>query len=253
MDDVDYLFKAIVGWQPSEDGPLISVPLVRPLHLGHGPDLELIVRLLNNGLWYASPVQTKGGRHVDAIARYSSNKGNLPDGYNVIDLSTTRINGMPVAIATFQYKAGKTPEGQDGAVLEYTTRHFPNRSESGLVTLTSLYASQEVEGGRIDVHLNATTNEPKNHSMALKVVCSDKIYAELNFDSEGNLLRTSRAVFISPSHPLYEIHKRTSARDELVDPLITAIALIKGFPSQRPLHIEQLIQYYPAVYRPRLL
>ena len=253
MDNVDYLFRAIMGWQPSKDGPSISVPLVRPPHLGRDPNLELIVRPLNNGLWYASSVQTKGGRHVDAIARYGTERVDLPDGYNVIGLSTTWINEKPVATVTVQYKAGNTPNGQDAAVLEYTTRHFPNRNESGLVTLVSLYASQEVKGGRIDIHLNAATTEPKNHSMTMKVVSSDELYAELNFDSEGNLSGTPRALFISPSHPLRQIHKRTSAREELVDPLSTAIALIKGFPSQRPLHIEQLVQYQPALYQQRLL
>ena len=253
MDDIDYLFKAIVGWQPSKDGHSISVPLVRPLHLGRGPDLELIVRQLNNGLWYPASVQTKEGRQLEAFARYGSNRSDLPDGYKVIDLSTTWINGMPVAIATFQYKYGKTPKGQDANVIEYTQRHFANGGENGLVTLASLYASQEVEGGRIDVHLNAATTEPKNHSMAMKVVSSDELYAELNFDSEGNLLRTSRPVFISPNHPLHQIYKRTSVREELVDPLSTAIMLIRGFISQMPLHIEQLVQYQPSIYQPRLL
>lgn len=252
MDSIDNLFKDIIEWQPSQDGDLVRAPLPRPQHLGHGPDLEVAVRQLNNGLLYAL-VQTLNGVNVESIAGYGIDEvPELAGKYRLINLTTNWVNEKPVVSATFQYKAGKTPKGHDVAVIEYTTRHNLDENEEGLTTLVSLYASQEIGKGTIDIHLNAASTDPRNPSMTMKIISSGDLYGELSFDSEGNLLPSSKRLFISQEHPLYKIYSETS-KGTKVNPLRTAIALAEGFPSQRPLHIEQLVRHDGQYFQPKLL
>lgn len=251
MDEIDDLVRTIIGWSPSSKGTVIKIPLPRPKHVGRGPDLEVVVGQLNNGLLFAS-VQTHDGHEVSTIDSYDVDNANeLTHGYRLINLTTNRVNSRHVTSVTFQYKTGKIPNGNDAAVIEYTTRHYSGEA-SGLSKLVSLYASQEVENGRVDVNLNAANHDPRDPSLRMKISCSDEIYAGFDFGSEGNLLKTPRALFISERHPLYRLY-RDLTNDQMVDPLKTAVSLVHGFPTKRPLHIEELVICQPSQYQPRLL
>jgi len=246
-DYIDSVVQSIIGWQPSNREAL-RIPVHRSGRLATRV-LEVVVGQLNNGLLYAT-VQTPEGQEFKAMASYNiEDVGLLPGGFRLINLKTHLDDGRPVYSATFQYKAGKTPDGRDDTVLEYTMGHC--LGGQGLTKLRSLYAHQEVSDGRIDVSINEAAKDFLDPSVTATLSASDGIFAELNFNGDGKLLR-SPAVFISPEHPFYQIHKKAS-EGELVDPLSTAIVLIKGFPSQRPLHIEQLVQYQPQTHQQRLL
>ena len=252
MEDISDLFRTIVGWQPSPKGLVTKSSLPRPQHLGHGPQLEVIIKQLNNGLLFAS-IQTVEGHKEARLASYDvENVPTLPENYKLINLTNNMVNGRPAVSATFQYNSGKTPDGNTVAQIEYTIRHYITGDSASLFKLITLYASQEVEGGRIDVMLNEGDANPNNPFLKMKAIASDKLYAELSFDEEGNLPKLSRGVFIGQGHPFFRLYHGVTS-DLRVDTLRTAVSLVNGFPAQRPLHMEQLIVCLPSVYQPRLL
>lgn len=198
---------------------------------------------LKNGLFYAIVKQSDG---TDMLR-----DGNYPieefqklfNKYHLSNLSAKQRGQVPGFSATFEYKSGKTPGGHDAARIEYTTWHNPAYGDKGLTMLTSLYAMQRVKDGWLDVNLNVPSDKPVGRSMISTISTPDT--AKLIFGTDGNLLTTTfdiQNISEQENHPLKDIYLNAN-RGIGIDTLKTAEALVKGFPSQRPLQMEKLVQY----------
>ena len=235
------------GWQPSSHEPIANLPIRISTPIGRGReirDLIVVVRALENGLLYAVPVdklENNGPIFARSYPVENFPKGQSP--YQLINLKRTEREGVPGFAATFEYKAGKTPEGLgeaipnglDEARIEYTAWHNPVDS---LTLLTSVQAHQAVKEGWIDLSLNIPTYGNSDRAMTMKISFLDE---NLGFDKNGNLEKQVKRLFWS-SKELEGIYQAV-IKGAQTDPLKTAVVLINGFPSQRPLHLEQFIQY----------
>lgn len=228
-------------WQPSSDEPVVRSPV--EIHTSAGRERKTTnviveVRVLENGLLYAVGVDDEGvpvleleeGRYV--IGNYP--KGRSP--YQLINLVRRAKEDMLSLFATFEYKAGRTPDGQDAARIEYTTWH--DDPTYGLTVLTSLQAYQAVEGGWLDLQLGLPTLDSPDRTMTVKI---SSLGEELEFDSQGVLKDPGSRLFWA-SKKMKEIYD-TVSRGVKIDALQTAKAVVNGFPSQRPLQMETLVKY----------
>ncbi|MCH8004223.1 MAG: hypothetical protein IH934_06360 [Nanoarchaeota archaeon] len=226
-------------WQPSS---VICAPIQPPSYFDRVSDIVVVVKQLNNGLLYAIP-QNKSGKTLFKNASYSV--GSVPvlnDQYKIINLAKRQTRERPGFFATFEYETGETPDGNNAARIEYTTWHNPIIGENGLTALISLYAWQENDNGKLELHLNVASNNPADRSMRMKIFPPDEFGGHLDFDKEGVLLKAPFGFYEAgenPTNPLRNIYLAT-LMDSKVDVLHTAMALVKGFPNQP---IEQLVQY----------
>lgn len=210
------------GWQPSSGKPIIT-------------SVKAIVKALENGLLYVAPADNKSAPILEQT------EWQVP--YQLINVVRAEREGVPGLAATFEYKAGKTPEGLDekfpagldAARIEYTTWHNP---AYGLTLLTSVQAHQLVKGGWLDVQLSLPTYGNSERAMIMEV---SSLSESLKFGKDGTLEKQVPRLFLA-SPELKGVYKFVTNGAQ-VDPLRTAVALINGFPKQMPLRIEQLIQY----------
>jgi len=242
------------GWRPSSGEPVAVSRIQIPAHSfilqkRETIDVTVEVRALKNGLLYATAVDENG---MPTLARGSHPIENFPKGqspYQLINLVRAEREGVPGLAATFEYKAGKTtkglgeaiPEGLDAARLEYTTWYNPAH---GLILLTSVQAHQLVKEGWIDVQLSLPTYRNSERAMTMEASSSME---SLRFGRDGTLEKQAPRLFwTSPElNGIYE----SVTNGAQVDPLRTAVALINGFPTQRPLNMELLIQYTSQIKR----
>ena len=225
------------GWRPSSGEPVAVSRIQMPTQV------KVAVRSLENGLLYAVQVDNNGmpifSTGVYPVDNFP--KGNSP--YQLINLVRAEREGVPGLAATFEYKSGKTPkglgeaipEGLDKARIEYTTWYNP---VYGLILLTSVQAHQLIKEGWLNVELSLPTYGNSSRAMTMEVSFLDE---NLKFGSDGAFSEMSARLFWA-SPELRGIYNAINSGAR-IDPLKTAVALINGFPSQKPLHIEQLVQY----------
>lgn len=257
-------------WQPALDKDAVRVFLVRaPYHTNEHHKHIAIIRELNNGLFYSRVFANNDGEVLRNTSYNVDEEPKLPNGYRAVNLVVSQDNGHQVSTTTFRYEFGKR-KGLPTTWIDYTVWHNPRYGSKGLTKLKSLQAVQEVQGGRLDIMINAATHNFGDRSMKVNLSSSDrvdeslmeepdevlthKLDGDLRFDSQGRLLRSySNTRLISSghlNHPLSSIYHDTFGGAR-IDALRTARALFNGFSSQIPLDIIQLIQYIPEYSQPR--
>ena len=107
-----------------------------------------------------------------------------------------------------------------------------------MTILTSLQAYQAIEGGWLDLQLSPSNLDSLDRAITTKI---SSLGEELDFDSQGILKDTVSRLFWS-SKKIEQIYNIVS-KGVQIDALHTAKALVNGFPSQRSLQIEKLVQY----------
>ena len=234
-------------WQPSLAGPVATLPVQVREPVGREritTNVEVVVRALENGLLYATALDENG---MPTLARGSYSVENFPKGnspYQLINLARFNREDVPGFSATFEYKAGKTPKGIDEKFpagldevrIEYTTWHNPIYN---LTLLTSVQAHQLIKEGWLDAQLSLPTYGNSERAMTMEV---SSLSESLKFSRDGAFLEKSTPRLFWSSKELKGIYQAIT-KGAQIDPLQTAVALINGFPKQRPLHIEKLIQY----------
>ena len=226
------------GWRPSSGEPVAVSRIQMPTQV------KVAVRSLENGLLYAVQVDNNGmpifSTGVYPVDNFP--KGNSP--YHLINLVRAEREGVPGLAATFEYKSGKTPkglgeaipEGLDKARIEYTTWHNPIYK---LTLLTSVQARQLVKEGWLNVELSLPTYGNSSRAMTMEVY---SLGESLEFGKDGAFSETPAPRLFWASPELRGLYNAINSGAR-IDPLKTAVALINGFPSQKPLHIGQLVQY----------
>ena len=236
-------------WMPISQEAIIREAIPHP-HISAKQDLYIVVRELANGLLYAS-VEQGNGKATLRNAHYNTQQvSTLPKGFHLTQLSLRRMHVVPGFYATFEFKAGKAPSGQDAARIEYTTWHNPDFGERGLTRLLSLNAEHAIQGGHLDIGISSPAYWLSSRLMVATLHSSDSAETltfdgNLEYDREGRLTKTSLGLpeaVERRGHPFGNVYLQTS-NGAKIDALSTAVTLVGRFPSQRPLDLLASIQY----------
>lgn len=238
-------------WMPISQEGLLREIIVPPPYVDTKQKLHVVVRELANGLLYAA-VEYSDGKFALGNANYNTTQVSpLPKDFRLTQLSLRRIHSLPGFYATFEFKAGKAPDGQDAAWIEYTAWHNPNFGDMGLTRLLSLNAKHAIQGGWVDIAISSPDYWLNNRSMNVALSSSNesdetiRLDGNLRYDREGRLLVVSLGLpeaVERRGHPLGNVYLKTS-NGAKIDALSTAATLVRGFPSQRPLDLLKLVQY----------
>ena len=237
-------------WMPISQEELLREIIVPPPYMHTKQNLYVAVRELANGLLYTA-VEQSDGKFALGNANYNTAQVSpLPKGFRLTQLSLRRMHKLPGFYATFEFKAGKSFDGQDAAWIEYTTWHNPNFGDRGLTRLLSLNAKHIIQGGSVDIAISSPDYWLNNRSMNAALSSSGepnetlRLDGSLRYDKEGRLLAVSLGLpeAVKLGHPLGDVYLRTSNGDK-IDALSTAATLVSKFPSQRPLDLLKLVRY----------
>lgn len=238
-------------WIPISQEELLREIIAPPRYMDTKQKLYVVVRELANGQLYAA-VEHNDGKFVLGNADYDVRQVSvLPNKFRLTDLEMNRRRKLPGFFATFEYKAGRAPMGQDAIWLEYTTWHSPNFGEKGLTVLINLHARHMIQGGWLDIQITPRDYRSTDRSLALVLSSSDesdetlRLDGNLKYDREGKLQMASLGLpeaVERRGHPLGNVYLQTS-NGAKIDALSTAANLVRGFPSQRPLDLLGLVQY----------
>ena len=233
-------------WQRTLDEPIFSSIVKPPAYFESKSDITIDFWRLGNGLLYAVP-KNKDGRILFKNASYPINDEEEISGhYHLVNLATRRTRERPGFFATFRFDSNQQVHDSEEATIEYTVWHNPVIGETGLTTLISLYAMQNIDDEWAEFSFNAENNRPDSRYLTARIVPANAFGGDVAFDREGRMQAKvpfgAGSDIVGGMHPFERVYEAVTRGIEL-DALKTAQELIKAFPARRPLDMQQLVHY----------